>query len=175
MASFSLTRLEALRDALKARGQRQSIIMGGSVELIEAMEFLGEWGAFVEAMYIMMAVDRKVMNVERQVLRGALAILSDEKLRTRHMEAMLDAASRSVAAEGVERRLEKALRSLRQHPTKAESAVLVAAAIATADDRLVPEELDLLKRMIRDLAIDETRSKEILAEVEPFLVKTTTT
>ncbi len=172
MAGFSLTRLEALRDALKARGQRQSIVMGGSVELIEAMEFLGEWGPFVEAMYLMMVADRRVMNVERQVLRGALAVLSDEKVRTRHMEAMLDAASRNIVAEGVERRLTKTLQALRQHPTKAESAVLVAAAIAAADDRVVPEELELLKRMVKDLDIDETRAKEILAEVERFLVTT---
>jgi hypothetical protein len=172
MASFSFSKLEPLRDALKARGQRPSIVMGGSAELIETMQFVGEWGAFVEAMYIMMLADRKVMNVERQVLRGALAILSDERVRSRHMEAMLESAAKSVAAEGVERRLDKALQSLSQHPTKAESAALVAAAIATADDRVLPEEIELLRRMVRDLGIPDARAKEILAEVEPLATNT---
>jgi tellurite resistance protein len=171
MAEFSLKKLEPLRDALKARGQRQSIIMGGSIELIEAMEFLGEWGAFVEAMYIMMVADKRVMNVERQVLRGALAILSDEKVRTRHMEAMLDAAAKNVALEGAEKRLEKVLRTLAQHPTKAESAVLVAAAIAAADNKVVPEEFALLQRMIKDVGLAEAPAKEILDEVEKLRVK----
>jgi hypothetical protein len=170
MGAFSLTRLEPLRDALKARGQRNSIVMGGSVELIEAMQFLDEWGPFVEAMYIMMVADRRMMNVERQVLRGALAVLSDEKVRTRHMEAMLDAAARNVVAEGVERRLQKVLAKLSQHPTKAESAALVAAAIAAADDKVVPEENELLKRMVRDLKIDDARANEILSEVERLVV-----
>jgi tellurite resistance protein len=171
MAEFSLKKLEPLRDALKARGQRQSIIMGGSIELIEAMEFLGEWGAFVEAMYIMMVADRRVMNVERQVLRGALAILSDEKVRTRHMEAMLDAAAKNVALEGAEKRLEKVLRTLAQHPTKAESAVLVAAAIAAADNKVVPEEFALLQKMIKDVGLADGPAKEILDEVEKLRVK----
>ncbi len=171
MGAFSLTRLEPLRDALKARGQRQSIVMGGSVELIEAMQFLGEWAPFVEAMYVMMLADRRVTNVERQVLRGALAILSDEQVRTRHMEAMLEVAAKNVAVEGAERRLDYALKALKQHPTKAESAVLVAAAIAAADDRVVPEELELLERMMRELAIDPARAKEIMSEVEALVVK----
>jgi tellurite resistance protein len=171
MGAFDLKELESLRDALKARGQRQSIVMGGSIELIEAMQFLGEWGPFVETMYIMMVADRRVMNVERQVLRGALAILSDEKVRTRHMEAMLDAAARNVAAEGAEKRLKKVLPQLAQEPKKAESAALVAAAIAAADDRVVPEEYALLERLFKDLDIDEARSQQILAQVEKLRVK----
>jgi tellurite resistance protein len=112
-----------------------------------------------------MASDRRVMNVEREVLRGALAVLSDEKGRTRHMEAMLDAATRNVGAEGTEKRLVKVLATLRQNPARAETAAVVAAAIAAADDRFPPEESQMLERMMRDLNIDPKRAQELLDEL----------
>jgi ABC-type protease/lipase transport system fused ATPase/permease subunit len=83
-----------------------------SKELIDALRLVEQWGPFCEAMYLMMAADRRVLNVEREVLRGALAVLSGETVRTRHMEAMLDAAMRKVATEGTERRLAKVIEAL---------------------------------------------------------------
>ncbi len=169
MAVLSRTRLEPLRDALRARGRRPSIILTGgaaSAELYDAVQLVEEWGPFVEAMYLVMASDRRVMNVEREVLRGALAVLSDEKVRTRHMEAMLDAATRKVAAEGTEKRLTKVMDLLAQSPAKAESAAVVGAAIAAADDRFPPEESEMLKRFMTGLKIDPARAQELLAELE---------
>ena len=169
MLSLTRTKLEPLREALRVRGQRPSIVMAGphtSQDLIEAMHIVEEWGPFVEAMYIMMAVDRRVMNVEREVLRGALAVLSSETVRTRHMDAMLDAAARNIGAHGMEKRLAHVIEALRENPAKAESAVVVAAAIAAADDRVVPEEHALLERFMRELAIDPDRTTAILAELE---------
>ena len=169
MLSLTRTNLEPLREALRVRGQRPSIVMSGphtSHELIEAMHLVEEWGPFVEAMYIMMAIDRRVMNVEREVLRGALAVLSDEKVRTRHMDAMLDAAARNIGAQGLEKRLAHVLEVLRENPAKAESAVVVAAAVAAADDRVVPEEHALLERFVTGLGIEGARTTQILAELE---------
>lgn len=171
MDAFSRTRLEPLRDALRTRGQRPSVILTGPAELHDAMQLVEAWGPFVELMYLMMAADRRVKNVEREVLRGALALLSDEQVRTRHMEAMLDAAGRHVAAEGAEQRLAKAIESVRANPTKAESAVVVAAAIAVADDRVVPEEHALLKRLVNELGIEAEKGRELLEQVERRLVK----
>ena len=174
MVAISRTRLEPLRDALRKRGQRPSIILSGgagSAELYDAVQLVEEWGPFVEAMYIIMAADRRVMNVEREVLRGALAILSDEKVRTRHMEAMLDAATRNVGTEGTEKRLAKVVEQLRRNPVRAESAAVVAAAIAAADDRLPPEESAMLERLMRELQIEPARAQEILAELEGIAKK----
>jgi len=174
MLPLTRGKLEPLREALRVRGQRPSIVMAGprtSQELIEALALVEEWGPFVEAMYIVMAVDRRVMNVEREVLRGALAVLSSEAVRTRHMEAMLDAAARKIGAEGIEARLTYVLASLRENRAKAEAAAVVAAAVAAADDRVVPEEHELLHRFFRDLDIDEARAAAILAELESMVVK----
>jgi tellurite resistance protein len=158
-------KLEPLRDRLRARGQRPSIVMplaGTSTELIDALRLVEEWGPFVEAMYLMMAADRRVLNVEREVLRGALAILSNDAVRTRHMEAMLDAAMRKVAKEGTEARIAVVIASLKEDPARAETAVIVAAAVAAADDRVVPEEHVLLTRLCEGLGVDEARADEIL-------------
>jgi tellurite resistance protein len=172
MLPLPRAKLEPLRDRLRARGQRASIVMkidSTSTELIDALRLVEQWGAFVEAMYLMMAADRRVLNVEREVLRGALAILSNEAVRTRHMEAMLDAATRRVAAEGAEARLAAVMESLKEDPARAETAVLVAAAIAAADDRVVPEEHALLARMCEGLGVDEARAHEILMGLEQQL------
>lgn len=172
MATIPLTRtdLEPLRDQLRARGQRPSMVVPAapttSQELIDALRLVEQWGPFCEAMYLMMAADRRVLNVEREVLRGALAVLSGETVRTRHMEAMLDAAMRKVAAEGTERRIAKVIEALRDDPPRAESAVVVAAAIAAADQRVVPEESALLVRLFEGLGIAPERAAEILADMK---------
>lgn len=174
MVGFLRSHLEPLREALRTRGQRPSIILPGgaaSAELVDAMALVTEWGPFVEVMYLVMAADRRVLNVEREVLRGALALLSDERVRTRHMEAMLDAAARNVGAEGTEARLAKAIAALRSDPARARSAAVVAAAVAAADDRLAPEESLILTRIFRDLEIDPAEGERLLRELEQLATR----
>jgi tellurite resistance protein len=167
---LKLTResLDPLREALRERGARASIVlpMGpNAAELVDALALVEEWGAFVEAMYLMMAVDKRVLNVEREVLRGALLLLSDERVRTRHMEAMLDAAMRKVMAEGQEMRLATVIESLKGNRAKAESAVVVAAAVAAAEMKVVPEEHALLAELARGLGVDEARAEKLLGDM----------
>jgi tellurite resistance protein len=162
-------KLEPLREALRQRGARPSIVVPSAVsnpqELMDALRLVEEWGAFVEAMYLMMAADRRVKNVEREVLRGALLLLSDERVRTRHMEAMLDAAMRKVASQGEEKRLAAVIAALRDDPARAESALVVAAAVAAADQRIVPEEHALLAALAHGLGIDEAHMEKVLGEI----------
>jgi tellurite resistance protein len=165
MLNLTRAKLDPLREALRQRGARPSIVVpagANAQELVDALRLVEEWGAFVEAMYLMMAADRRVKNVEREVLRGALLLLSDDQVRTRHMEAMLDAAMRKVMVDGAEKRLEAVIDALQGNPARAESAVVVAAAIAAADMRVVPEEHELLTKLARGLGIDESRAEEIL-------------
>src|ERR1700691_2346948 len=108
MLKLTHDKLDPLREALRQRGARTSIVLpnvANAAELVDALRLVEEWGAFVEAMYLMMVADKRLKNVEREVLRGALLLLSSERVRTRHMEAMLDAAMRRVMAEGPEQRL----------------------------------------------------------------------
>jgi tellurite resistance protein len=169
MLNLTRAKLDPLRDALRQRGARPSIVAAGTAneqELVDALRLVEEWGAFVEAMYLMMVADHRVKNVEREVLRGALLLLSDERVRTRHMEAMLDAAMRRVMAEGPEKRLAAVVDALKGNEARAESAVVVAAAIAAADLVIVPEEHALLTALARGLGIDEVRAEELMDGME---------
>jgi tellurite resistance protein len=82
------------------------------------------------------------------------------------MEAMLDAAMRKVAAEGTTKRIAAVIEALRGSPAKAESALVVAAAVAAADLRVVPEEHALLAELARGFGIDEARAEELLGAME---------
>ncbi|MBI2391907.1 MAG: hypothetical protein HYV09_20115 [Deltaproteobacteria bacterium] len=162
-------RLEHLRDQLRARGQRPSIVMTGprtSAELIEAMSLVEEYGPICEAMYLMMSADHRVVNAEREVLRGALDVLSGGRVRTIHMEAMLDAAARRCATEGREARLRKVVDQLQGDPMRAEATVVLAAAVAAADALIVPEESAVLEAMFKGLGIDAKRANELLESLD---------
>ena len=172
MFELSRERLEQLRDQLRARGQRPSLVMAGprtSQEIVETAMIAEQWGPFVEAMYLMMAADRRVLEVEREVLRGALSVLSGDSVRTRHMESMLDSAARKLAEAGEDKCLQHVLTALADDPAKAETTVVIAAAIAAADNRFVPEEHALLQKLIKGLGIDAAHGSEIVAELEAAL------
>jgi tellurite resistance protein len=173
MVRLTQSKLEHLRDQLRKRGQRPSIVQGPrtSADLIEAMQIVEEYGPICEAMYLMMAADHRVVNSEREVLRGALDVLSGGAVRTMHMEAMLDAAARRCATEGREARLKKVIEVLRDDTARAEATVVLAAAVAAADAQIVAEESAMLTEMFKGLGIDTKRANELLENIEGDLSK----
>lgn len=126
---------------------------------------LEQYGALCEAMFLMMAADRRVLNVEREVLRGALDVLSEGRVRTAHMEAMLDAAARRLAEEGPAKRRQAVIDALRDDPVRAETTLVLAAAVAAADGHIAPEEHELFDALARGLELGEDRAAEILEEL----------
>lgn len=138
---------------------------GASKELLDAVEIVEEYGALCEAMYLMMAADRRVTNSEREVLRGALDILSNGRVRTMHMDAMLDAAARRIATEGASARLDRTLFALQGDVARAEVVLVLAAAVALADRVVAPEEHALLQQLARGLGVEETRANALLEEL----------
>ncbi|GAC1352220.1 MAG: hypothetical protein NVS3B20_07920 [Polyangiales bacterium] len=169
MINLARPRLERLRDKLRLRGQRPSMLLPAgpktSQELAEMVEIVEEYGALCEAMYLMMAADHRVSNIEREVLRGALDVLSSGRVRTHHMEAMIEAAMHRMVAEGPAQRLAKVLSVLGEDPARAEVTVVLAAAVAAADSVVVPEEHALLQEMFRGLGISEQRGNDLLSEL----------
>lgn len=164
--AFAIAELEALRDRLRRRGQRPSMVLPTSKpDVAEAIAVLEEYGALCEAMYLVMAADRRVLNVEREVLRGALDVLSNGRVRTAHMEAMLDAAARKLAEHGQEARLEVVLQRLADDPDRGEATLVLGAAVAAADDRISVDEHRVLTRMAAGLGLDEARKAELLARI----------
>lgn len=121
-----------------------------------------EYGRLAEAMYLMMAADRRVLNVERMVLRGALDLLSKGRVRTAHMEAMMEASAKRVAELGEERCLMDCIEALKEDPIRAEMVAVLAAAVAVADNVVSEEERLLYDRLISGLGLSEARADELL-------------
>ncbi len=163
---LSTETLELLRDKLQSRGQRPSMLLPTArVDLIEALQIVEEYGAMCEVMYLMAAADNKVLNVEREVMRGALDVLSNGLVRTAHMEAMIDSSSRRIATKGADGCLEASIDALANDPVRAETTMLLAAAVAAADGEVSSEEEALLTKLASGLGISEARAKELLEQL----------
>lgn len=159
-------KLNELKDRLRECGQRPSMVIPvASPDVAEALEMVEEYGVMCEAMYLMMAADRRVLNVEREVMRGALAIISNDCVRTAHMEAMIDSSARRVAEHGEDWCVRRIVESLRDDPVRAETTVVLAAVVAAADQLVTPEEHALLKKLVAGLKIDEAQAERLLDEM----------
>jgi uncharacterized tellurite resistance protein B-like protein len=171
MMWLSNSTIARLRDQLKTRGQRPSMIAspGMTPDTAELMTILAEYGPLCEAMYLMMSADGKITNDEREVLKGALRNLSGDAIRSAHMEAMLDAAGKNVVDHGRDARLKEVVLQLHDDKARAEVAFVLAAAIAFADNAIADEENETLNALAEGLGIDEARANELLDDVETDL------
>lgn len=168
------TTLARLRDQLRARGQRPSLVAsepGISPDEAELANVVAEFGPFCEAMYLMMSADGAVTEPEREVLKGALRSLSDNRIRTHHMEALLEKASKQAKDTGREKRLEEVTKELSEDNARAEVAFVLSAAIAFADNAIADEENEMLNGFAEALGIDDDRANTLLDEVEADLEK----
>jgi tellurite resistance protein len=171
MIWLSNSTLQRLRDQLRDRGQRPSLVLQGVVspEMAEGLTIVAEYGALTEAMYLMMSADGEVSNDEREVLRGALRALSSDTIRSVHIESLLDSAAQKVAEHGRESRMEEVIAHLKDDPARAEVAFVLASAIAFADNAIADAENDTLNELAEGLGIDDARATELLDAVESDL------
>jgi tellurite resistance protein len=162
-----VNKLEGLRDRLERLGQRPSMqFPSATPAVIEAIGVLETFGPACEAMYLMMAADGKVLNVEREVARGALEIVGEGRVRSAHMEAMLDAAARASAVQGTEKRLAAVVEALRGDAVMAELVAVLCAAVAVADREVKPVEQALFERLTSGLGIGEARLSELVQQFQ---------
>ncbi len=169
MIWLSNSTLARLRDQLRTKGQRPSVVAPSpnmTPDAMELLQILGEYGPLAEAMYLMMSADGKVTHDEREVLKGALRNLSADGLRSAHIEALMEAAAKNVAEQGRDKRMADVIATLHEDRVRAEVAFVLAAAIAFADNAIADEENDTLNAMAEGLGIDEARANELLDSVE---------
>lgn len=174
MIWLSSSTLVRLRDQLQQRGQRPSIVAQDpslSPEAVELQTLLAEYGPLCEAMYLMMSADGAVGDEEREVLKGALRNLSNDAIRTKHMDAMLELAGKNVADKGRDQVMSDVVASLHEDKARAEVAFVLAAAIAFADNAIADEENETLNAFAEGLNIDEARANQLLDEVEADMAK----
>jgi len=171
IAWLSSSTISRLRDQLRKRGQRPSVILPENVtaDLAETLRLLGEYGPLCDAMYMMMSADGQVSSSEREVLVGALRNLSGDALRSIHIEAMLEAAAKKTAEDGREKRMRDIIEALQEDETRGEVAFVLAAAIAFADNAIADQENEVLNQFAEGLGIDDERANELLDSVEEDL------
>jgi tellurite resistance protein len=171
MIWLSNSTLQRLRDQLRERGQRPSLVHpgGASPDELEQLTVMAEYGPLTEAMYLMMSADGNVTDDEREVLRGALRALSSGSLRSAHIEAMVDEAAKQVKEHGRDERMSDVITLLRDDPARAEVAFVLAAAIAFADNAIADEENETLNSFAEGLGIDESKATALLDAVEADL------
>jgi tellurite resistance protein len=168
MIWLSNSTLQKLRDQLKKRGQRPSVVLdpGVAPDVAEALVVTTEYGPLCEAMYLMMSADGQVTDDERQVLKGALRNLSDDQLRGAQIESLMEAAQRSVEEHGREERLKEVILALHEDRARAEVTFVLAAAIAFADNAIADQENETLNQLAEGLGIDENTANQLLDSVE---------
>jgi tellurite resistance protein len=162
-------KLALLRDRLRARGERRSITWAATAnaaEVAEAIHVVEEYGAICEAMYLVMSADGRVTNAERDVLRGALRVLSNDRVRSTHIESMVDVAARKVVDEGRDARLARVADRLHGDEARAELAYVLAHAVAAADGDISAPEQEVLDAFAVALAIDHETAARLLASLE---------
>lgn len=155
-----------LRDKLRAQGARPSLVFPvARPDVADALEIVHEFGPLCEVLYLMMAADKRVLQVEREVMRGGLEIVAGGRVRSAHMESMLDASAKRVARLGEQACLASCIDALRGKVALSEIAVVLAAAIAVADNRVVAEEHALLAQLVEGLGLDEDRVSFLIGEM----------
>ncbi|HEU4536677.1 MAG TPA: TerB family tellurite resistance protein [Polyangiaceae bacterium] len=162
-------KLALLRARLQARGERRSItwaVAANAAEVAEAVRVVEEYGPICEAMYLVMSADNRVSNVERSVLRGALRVLSNDRVRSTHIESMVDVAARKVVEDGWEARLASVAERLHGDQARAELVYVLAHALAAADGAISPPEQRVLDAFAEALHIDGETAARLLATLE---------
>ncbi|MDB4944963.1 MAG: hypothetical protein JWP97_4497 [Labilithrix sp.] len=180
MLWLSNSTIVRLRDQLKARGQRPSLVGAAagdadlSADAALELAMLAEYGPLCESMYLMMSADGTVGDAERDVLKGALRNLAGDAIRSSHIDTMLAVAEKRVTEEGRESRFQAVVGALHGDKARAEVAFVLAAAIAFADNAIADEENETLNDLAEGLGIDEGRANELLDDVEKDLAAQTT-
>lgn len=162
--------LERIRNHFREVGQPASVSFTRPSAVLED-PFSGDedaarrFGALFEAMFLMIAADGVVADEEFEVLRGAVRGLTDNQMRTAHIDKLL-AECKEKYKQGKEKRLEAIAPILQEDPALVEAGFSLAAAIAFADNEIQDEENELINELAEALGIEGERADELLSQLE---------
>jgi tellurite resistance protein len=163
-----------LRDALLESGRRPSTVVSSAYETLtrnqllspEEVHALTRVEPLAEIMYLMMAADGRLEEDERDAVRGAIRGLSNNLLRTGTINVMFESFAARLAEHGRDQRMHEIAEELADHVSDAESAFVLAAAIALADDEVDEAENAFINQLAEWLSISAKRSSELLDQLE---------
>ena len=168
------TTILRLRDAMLESGRRPSVVVSPAYETLaragllsmEETTALTRVEPLAETMFLMVAADGSFAEQERDSLRGAVRGLSDNLLRTGTINVMLENFEKRLQDHGRDERLREIAEELAEHPSDAESAFTLAAAVALADDEVHDEEQAFINQLAEWLGISAERAGELLDQLE---------
>jgi len=163
-----------LRDALLQSGRRPSLMVSSAYETltregllsVEEVAALNRVDPLAETMFLMMAADGHLADVERDAVRGAIRGLTDNVLRSGTIKVMLENYQVRLEQDGREERLRQIAEEIAEDPNEAEGAFALAAAVALADDNVSDEENALINTLAEWFGISGERAGEILDQLE---------
>jgi uncharacterized tellurite resistance protein B-like protein len=168
------TTIERLRDALLQSGRRPSMVASSAYETLtreglltpEEVGSINRVEPLAETMFLMMAADGKLAEVERDAVRGAIRGLTDNLLRSGTINVMLEGYAKRLADSGRDARLREIAEEIAEDPLEAEGAFALAAAVALADDDVSEEENLFINQLAEWFGITAERAAEILDQLE---------
>jgi len=161
--------LRALRDALLARGQRDTI--SPIARCTPSTEGLGpdDLAAIVarvsptcEALFLLMSADDDCAAGEYFALRGAIRGLTDGALGSRALDELLSRFRASLKREGRERRMSNVAAQLAADRADAEATFMLGAALMLADGAVSEVELSTLEELGESMGLSARRRRELL-------------
>jgi uncharacterized tellurite resistance protein B-like protein len=163
-----------LRDALLQSGRRPSLILSPAYETLarsgllspEEVAAVERVDPIAETMYLMMAADGSISEVEMDALRGAIRGLANNMIRSGTLNVMLQSFETKLKEHGRNVRLQEIAEALSETPHEAESAFTLAAAIALADDTVHEEENLFINQLAEWFGLPATRTEQILDELD---------
>jgi DnaJ-domain-containing protein 1 len=165
--------IERLRDTLRDSGQREAQVMSPAFETLARAGLLSESEKaavkqiqpLAEIMYLTMAADGVVLEIERDVMRGAIIGLSNGEINAGTVTVMLEGFAKNLTAASREARVQEICDALKKDAAGAEGAFVLSAAIAFADDAIVEEEQAFINQLASMLGISEERAQKLLNEL----------
>jgi tellurite resistance protein len=166
--------IERLRDALLQSGRRPSTVLSSAYETLtregllspEEASALNRVDPLAEAMFLMMSVDGRVADEERDAVRGAIRGLTDDLLRSGTINVMLENYEQRLREHGKDARLQEIASEIAEETSEAEGAFALSAAIALADDEITEEENAFINQLAEWFGITPERAGEILDQLE---------
>ena len=161
--------LERIRDHFREVGQPASVAFtrrpAGDDPFAGDPDARRRFEALFEAMFLMIAADGNIAEEEREVLRGAVRGLTDNAVRSTHIEKLMEEC-KARATEGRDARLKAIAPALQEDPALVEAAFSLAAAIAFAHSDITDEENELINDLAEVLGIEGERAEELLNLLE---------
>jgi tellurite resistance protein len=166
--------IERLRDALLLSGRRPSMVASSAYETLtreglltpEELGSINRVEPLAETMFLMMAADGTIAEIEKDAIRGAIRGLTDNLLRTGTINVMLESYAKRLAESGRDARLHEIAQEISEDQNEAEGAFALAAAVALADDEVSDEENAFINQLAEWFGISSERSAQILDQLE---------